>query len=51
MKLEFKSTSLDDLKYWVNSDRKKALRILELIDDIQEHPLTKLRGNNKLNNL
>ena len=38
MKLEFDKNALEDLCYWVKTDRKQALRILRLILDILQHP-------------
>ena len=38
MKLEFDKNALEDLCYWVKTDRKQALRILKLILDILQHP-------------
>lgn len=37
-KLEFDVSAVEDLKYWVQQDRKKALRILELIQETQRNP-------------
>lgn len=37
-KLEFDPSAVEDLTYWVRQDRKKALRILELIQDLQREP-------------
>ena len=34
MKLEFDPHALEDLRHWVATDRKKALRILKLIEEI-----------------
>lgn len=36
--LEFDPGAFDDLTWWVNEDRKKALRILNLIEDIRRTP-------------
>jgi toxin YoeB len=36
--LIFDRDFLDDLKHWVSSDRKVALRILELIESIRRDP-------------
>jgi toxin YoeB len=36
--LEFDSAALDDLAWWVQQDRRKALRIIELVQDIQRNP-------------
>jgi toxin YoeB len=32
----------EDLRYWVSSDRKVALRVLELVEDILRDPFTGL---------
>ena len=37
-KLEFDPSAVEDLIYWVRQDRKKALRILELIRETQRDP-------------
>lgn len=37
-KISFHPDALDDLKYWIKADRKTALRILELIGDINSNP-------------
>ena len=34
----FQSQFLEDLTYWVKTDRKAALRVLELVDAILEDP-------------
>ncbi|MBN2578385.1 MAG: Txe/YoeB family addiction module toxin [Pirellulales bacterium] len=36
--MEFDVSAVEDLKYWVQQDRKKALRILELIQETQRNP-------------
>lgn len=36
--LVFDPAGFDDLAWWVNKDRKIALRIVKLIEDIQRHP-------------
>ena len=36
--LVFDRDFLEDLKYWVTSDRKTALRILELVEAIRRDP-------------
>lgn len=36
--LEFDSAALDDLAWWVQQDRKKALRIIRLIQEMQDDP-------------
>ena len=38
MKLDFKKDAFRELRDWVVIDRKKAKKILDLIDDIQKHP-------------
>ena len=38
MKLVFDPGALEDLRYWVQTDRKIALRILKLIDEITRDP-------------
>lgn len=34
----FQPEFIDDLKYWVKNDRKTALRVIKLIDDILRDP-------------
>jgi len=36
--LEFDSAAFEDLAWWVQQDRKKALRIIKLIQQIQGEP-------------
>ncbi|MBD3251762.1 Txe/YoeB family addiction module toxin [Candidatus Uhrbacteria bacterium] len=36
--LEFDPSAFDDLAWWIDKDRKKALRIIKLIKEIQRHP-------------
>jgi len=36
--LEFESGAFDDLAYWVRKDRKKALRIFQLLDAARRSP-------------
>ena len=36
----FQSRFLEDLAYWVNTDRKTALRILELVHAVLQDPFT-----------
>jgi toxin YoeB len=38
MNLVFRPNALEDLRYWVQTDRKQALRILKLLDEIQRDP-------------
>jgi toxin YoeB len=40
--LVFDPAGFDDLAWWVSEDRKTALRIIKLIEDIKRHPLTGL---------
>ena len=36
--LEFDRAALEDLTWWVKQDRKKALRVLRLIEETQRDP-------------
>jgi toxin YoeB len=36
--LVFDAAALEDLKWWVQRDRKKAIRVLELIEDVRRDP-------------
>ena len=36
--LEFDASALEDLAWWVQQDRKKALRVLRLIQETQRDP-------------
>jgi toxin YoeB len=36
--LEFDASAFEDLKWWVEQDRKKALKVLKLIQEIQRTP-------------
>lgn len=36
--LEFDLLALEDLKYWIEQDRKKAIKIMLLVEDLQKHP-------------
>lgn len=38
--LEFDPSAFEDLAWWVNKDRKKALKIIKLIREIQRQPFT-----------
>lgn len=38
--LEFEPAGFEDLTWWVEQDRKKALHILKLIKEIQRDPFT-----------
>lgn len=37
-KLEFDLAALEDLAYWVEHDRKKAMRVIDLVLEIQRDP-------------
>jgi len=37
-KLEFDPAALEDLAYWVQCDRKKAVRVIDLVLEIQRDP-------------
>jgi toxin YoeB len=36
--LEFDAAGFEDLAWWVAQDRKKALKLIKLIEEIQRHP-------------
>lgn len=36
--LEFDPAAFEDLSWWIKKDRKKALRIIDLIKDVQRSP-------------
>ncbi len=36
--LEFDPSAFEDLEWWVQTNRKKALKIIQLIQDIQREP-------------
>lgn len=36
--ISFSSTALDQLQFWIENDRKTALRILRIIEEIQRSP-------------
>ena len=36
--LEFDSDAFEDLAWWIDNDRKKALKIIKLIREIQRNP-------------
>jgi toxin YoeB len=38
--LEFDQAGFEDLAWWVEEDRKKALRIIKLIKEVQRDPFT-----------
>jgi len=37
--LEFDEAAFEDLAWWIKQDRSKALRIVDLIKDVQRNPL------------
>jgi toxin YoeB len=38
--LEFDPNGFEDLAWWIEKDRKKALRIIKLIKEVQRDPFT-----------
>ncbi|GAB6908789.1 Txe/YoeB family addiction module toxin [Desulfosarcina cetonica] len=38
--MEFDPSGFEDLAWWVEKDRKKALRIIKLIKEVQRDPFT-----------
>ncbi len=36
--LEFDAVGFEDLAWWVAQDRKKALKLIKLIEEVQRHP-------------
>ena len=38
MRAVFQPEFIEDLKYWIKSDQKVALRVIKLIEDIQRDP-------------
>ncbi len=38
MNIKFTNKAFEDFSYWLNFDKRKAKRILELMKDIQKHP-------------
>jgi toxin YoeB len=40
--LEFDPNAFDDLQWWVENDRKQALKIMKLIQEIQRDPFSGL---------
>ena len=41
--LEFDIAGLEDLAWWIENDRKKALRIIDLIKEIRKDPFKGIR--------
>ena len=46
--LEFDSAGFEDFAWWVENDRKKALKIINLIKDIQRNPFEGIGQPEKL---
>jgi toxin YoeB len=42
MRLEFDPHALEDLRFWIDTDRRKALKIIDLLDDILKTPFAGL---------
>ncbi|MEU1957015.1 Txe/YoeB family addiction module toxin [Nocardia rhamnosiphila] len=42
MKVTFAKVAFEDLGHWISTDRKMALRVMRLIDDIDRDPFTGL---------
>ncbi len=40
MNLQLDDNAFEDLKYWVEADKKKALKILSLIEEIGKNPFS-----------
>ncbi len=38
MRLVFDTNALEDLRHWVNVDRRKALKIIDLIESVSKDP-------------
>jgi len=38
--LVFESAALEDLLWWIRQDRRKAVRVIELVQDVQRDPFT-----------
>lgn len=38
--LEFDPSAFEDLAWWIDKDRKKALRVVKLIRDVQRDPFS-----------
>lgn len=38
--LEFDPSAFEDLAWWVQNDRKQALKIIKLIQEVQRNPFT-----------
>lgn len=42
MNLQFDDNAIEELKYWVGTDKKKALKILNLIEEVGKTPFSGL---------
>ena len=42
MNLQFDDNAIEELKYWVGTDKKKALKILNLIEEVSKTPFSGL---------
>ena len=42
MRLEFDPNALEDLRYWIDKDRRRALKIIGLIEEILKTPFAGL---------
>jgi toxin YoeB len=40
--LHFQAEFLQDLRYWIKTDRRNALRLIDLVEDIIRNPFTGL---------
>jgi len=38
MKLDFEEKAFEDFQYWIKNEKRKALRILQLLEDIEKQP-------------
>jgi toxin YoeB len=46
--LEFDSAAFEDLAWWVEHDRKQALKIIKLIQEVQRNPFQGIGKTEKL---
>jgi toxin YoeB len=46
--LEFDFAAFDDLAWWVEHDRKQALKIIKLIQEVQRTPFQEIGKSEKL---
>ena len=45
--MEFDPHALEDLAWWIKNDRKKALKIIKLVEFIQKDPFKGIIRNNE----